>query len=199
MTEPMRISPRFTVDDWKALTFSTEKEWQKAINIFEDRIYGRFLQFIPLIEDYEYSGFAVLALDCLLIETLQQFREGIPKTPPKKSEEYFVRFLTETSFGKFFDRDLAKMFYDQIRCGILHQAEIKGSSRVRKRQQEPLVRLADDMKGLVINRKEFHKQLIEEFKNYISQLQENNPPNEKLRHNFRKKMDHICQISQGVE
>ena len=70
MTKPMRISPCFTVDDWKALHFLTEKEWQKAINIFEDRIRGRFLRVIELVERYTYSGFAILALDCLLIEVV---------------------------------------------------------------------------------------------------------------------------------
>jgi len=195
----MRISKNFTCDDWKALTFSTEKEWQKAIDIFEDRIYTRFLRFIELIEGHENSGFAVLALDCLLIETLQQFREGVPETPRKKSKEYFLRFLTGTLFGKFFDRGLAEMFYEQIRCGILHQAEIKGSSRVLIRQQVPLVSLAEDGNGLIVNRKLFHRQLIEEFENYVSQLRENNPPDEKLRHNLKRKMDYICRISGEVE
>lgn len=188
----MRISARFNVDDWKSLTFSTEKEWQEAVDIFEDRISSRFLRVIQLTESYEYSGFAVLALDCLLIETLQQFREGVSETRPRMSEEYFVRFLTKTSFDKFFDRALAKMFYRQIRCGILHQAEIKGSSRVLILPDLPLVRLATDRNGLIINRKLFHRKLVEEFKNYVSELRKNNPPDEKLRHNFKKKMDHIC-------
>ena len=191
----MRISPRFTVDDWKARDFSTEEEWQKAIDIFEDRIRSRFLRVIELIERYTYSGFAILALDCLLIETLQQFRKGVSKTPPRKSKEYFVQFLTKTSFAKFFNSALAEMFYDQIRCGILHQAEIKDSSRVLIRHQTPLVRFADDKKGLVINRKLFHRQLVKEFENYVAQLRKNSPPDEKLRHKFKKKMDCICQIS----
>lgn len=195
MTKPMRISPHFTVDDYRSLAFSTEEEWQKAVKILEDRIRGRFLRVIEFIESYEYSGFAILALDCLLIETLQQFREGVPKTPVRKSKEYFVRFLTETSFGKFFNRNLANMFYEQIRCGILHQAEIKGSSRVLIRPQAPLVSLADDRNGLVVNRELFHGQLIKEFEDYVSLLRKNNPPDEKLRRNFKRKMDYICHIS----
>lgn len=197
MTKPMRISPHFTVDDYRSLAFSTEEEWQKAIKIFEDRIRGRFLRVIEFIECYEYSGFAVLALDCLLIETLQQFHEGVPKTPIRKSKEYFVRFLTETSFGKFFNRNLANMFYEQIRCGILHQAEIKDSSRVLIRPQVPLVSLADNGKGLIVNRGLFHRQLIKEFKDYLSRLQKNNPPDEKLRRNFKRKMDYVCHISKA--
>jgi len=193
--KPMRISRRFSVDDWKALNFSTEEQWQKAIDIFEDRIHSRFFQVTGKIAHDEQAGFAVLALDCLLIETLQQFREGVSETPSNKSGEYFVRFLTGTSFSNFFCPRLAEMFYKKIRCGILHQAEIKGSSRVVIQQQVPLVRLAKDGNGLIINRNSFHKQLINEFKNYVSQLRKNDPADEKLRLNFKKKMNHICQVS----
>ena len=195
MTEPLRISPRFTVDEWKDLHFLTEEQWQKAIDVFEDRIRGRFLKFIKLIERYTYSGFAVLALDCLLIETLQQFRKGVFETPPRESKEYFVEFLTETSFADFFDSALAEMFYDQIRCGILHQAEIKSSSRVLIRHQALLVSFTDDKEGLVINRKLFHRQLVKEFENYVAQLRKKDPPNKDLRQKFKNKMDYICRIS----
>ena len=144
MNESLKISPCYTVKDWKALDFTTEEEWQKAINIFEDRIRGRFLEPISRIQGYTYAGFAVLALDCLLIETLQQFREGIPITPYRQSKTLFLRFLTETSFGSHFSKQTAEMFYDQIRCGILHQAEVKKSSRVLIREEVPLVSTTDD-------------------------------------------------------
>jgi len=133
----MHISPQYTVDDYRNLTFSPEDEWQKAIDIFKDRIRGRFLKPISCIEGYTYAGFAVLALDCLLIETLQQFREGVSSTPSRQSGTFFIRFLTETSFGSYFTKEISEMFYQQIRCGILHQAEIKEvqeslSGRIRR-------------------------------------------------------------------
>lgn len=168
--KPLLISPKFSVEDWKALSFITEDDWQKAFDILEDRIEDRFLKVIKRIENYIYAGFAVLALDCLLIETLQQFREGVPETPWKKSQEYFENFLTQTSFKKFFNADLAEMFFKQIRCGILHQAEIKGSSRISKHPHVPLVKAAKDLKGLIINRKMFHEQLVKEFRRYLSEL-----------------------------
>jgi len=186
----MLISPQYKTDDWKDLDFSNEEDWQKAIVIFEDRIRGRFLKFIDLIKDYEFSGFAVLALDCLLIETLQQFREGEEKTPYSKARKYFVRFLTETSFGEFLTEDTAEKFYDQIRCGILHQAEVKENSLVRIGQNEPLVKSTEDDKGVVVNRKLFHEQLVKVFEEYLSYLRD--PSNEDERDKFKKKMDCIC-------
>jgi hypothetical protein len=194
-TGPMRISPKYSVDDWKALTFSTEEDWQRAIDIFEDRIRGRFLKFINVIKDYKFSGFAVLALDCLLIETLQQFREGEPETPYKKENEYFVSFLTETSFSKFFDKNKAKKFYKQIRCGILHQAEVKKNSLVRKCKDEPLVRLTEDSKGLIVNRKLFHEQLVKVFEEYLCCLRD--PSAKGQRDKLKKKMNYICRVPFG--
>lgn len=51
-----------------------------------------------------------LCIDCMLIETLEQFRRGKEKTPSSKVGDYFVAFLTGTSFSKHFDKDAAKVF-----------------------------------------------------------------------------------------
>ncbi|MBI2485610.1 MAG: hypothetical protein HYW01_01340 [Deltaproteobacteria bacterium] len=198
MSEPMRISPKYAVEDWKAVDFSTEEGWKKAICIFEDRIRGRFLDLIDAIKCSTYAGFAVLALDCLLIETLQQFRKGLPATPQGRGEagKFFESFLTETSFSSYFNnKELASMFYNQIRCGILHQGEVKENSRVLIRKVTPLVSFTADRRGIIINRKLFHKQLVNEFEQYLSQLRD--PSNSDLRSKFKKKMDHICRVTIG--
>jgi hypothetical protein len=159
--------------------------------MFVDRIETRFLEFIRLIERKEPSGFVVMALDCLLIETLEQFRNGVPETPAGKSKNYFVNFLTKQSFGSLFNQTLAERFYYQIRCGILHQAEIKGDSRIVITKSVPLVK-PSKQNGLIINRKLFHTQLVKEFNDYVSRLRKYDPPDQRLRANFKKKMDCIC-------
>jgi hypothetical protein len=123
----MLISRNYKVDDWKSLTLKTEDDWQKGVEIFLDRIKTRYLEHIDRIMGHHTSGFAVLALDCTVIETLEQFRRGKPKTPFGKGEAYFVTFLTSTSFNKHFGKDQAMMFYKQIRCGLLHQTEATDS------------------------------------------------------------------------
>ena len=198
-SEPLRIAPSrhgrpWTVEDWKALDFSTEEEWQRGVDIFEDRIRGRFLGIVEAIQDYEFSGFAVMALDCLLIETLQQFYEGKAETPRGQSGEYFRRFLTGTSFSEFFDTKKADMLYSSIRCGILHQAEIKGSSHIWIKEGTPLVSCAEDDNGLLINRRLFHKQLECEFSHYVARLRQHDPLDEELRERFKRKMDVICRV-----
>ena len=122
----------------------------------------------------------------------QQFYEGVAETPSRQSGAYFRKFLTQTSFGKLFDSSMADLFYELIRCGILHQAEIKGSSRILTGPSIPLVSLANDSKGLVINRLLFHEQLISEFQCYIARLRKSDPPDDDLRERFKRKMDAIC-------
>jgi hypothetical protein len=47
-----------------------------------------------------------------------------------------------------------------------------------------------------INRREFHDQLLEEFKKYIARLREPKTKNDhELRKNFRTKMDYICRVA----
>ena len=187
----MRISPKYKDNDWKELRFDKEKDWEKGIKIFKNRIHGRFLDPVFDLEKKEYTGFLIMAIDCLLIETLQQFIEGVPETPRGKNESYFKKFLI-SRFKEDFDDKKAKMFYEQIRCGILHQAETKESSKIKISRELPIVKFTKEKDGLIINRKKFHEKLKKAIKVYIEKLKDT--INEPLRKNFRKKMDYICRI-----
>jgi hypothetical protein len=165
------------------------------VDIFEDRIRYRFIEEIKAIQDMPFSGFAVMALDCLLIETLQQFRKGVKETPWGKAEDYFREFLTETAFGEHFSEDQTEMFRDQIRNGILHQAETKGSSKIWIRCGTPLVHYTPDREGLEINRKLFHEKLVGVFDAYVDDLRKSSP-DEDLGEKFVAKMNHICRVEE---
>jgi hypothetical protein len=186
----MQISPSFTARDWHNISFESEKDWQCAIAIFKERTEERFLRPIERIETCSYAGFAVLALDCLLIEMLQQFREGVNRTPSGKSKDYFITFLTNTSFGEYFDSRRAELFYRQIRCGILHQAELRGSSQIVNNDDDPMVVYSGDDRGLIVNRRPFHECLIKEFESYLAALADES--NKDIRAGFLKKMKSIC-------
>ena len=189
----MKISPSFTAQDWHSISFNTEKDWRCAIDIFKERTEERFLRPIEQIESCAYAGFAVMALDCLLIEMLQQFREGVNRTPTGKSKDYFNTFLTRTSFGDHFETRQAELFYRHIRCGILHQAELRGSSKIVNNTTDPMVSYSSDDRGLIVNRKLFHECLTKEFESYLKVLADGS--NDDIRRKFLKKMKSICQTA----
>ena len=88
----MRISASYTVDDWKALTFTSELDWELAVDMFKDRLKTRYLDHIDVLISRKTSGFAVLTLDCALVETLQQFRTGGSKHSIPKGQPVLRRF-----------------------------------------------------------------------------------------------------------
>lgn len=188
----MRISRNYEVSDWTNLSFTSEADWQRAVEILKDRLETRYLEHIRELLPRKTSGFVVLALDCALIETLEQFRRGKRNTPQREGQNYFVSFLTTSRFGQHFTVDRAKIFYTQIRCGLLHQSEAEGISRIKRGGSLPLVSDTEDHSGLIINKEAFHGLLEQTIADYYMELQGNTQP--ELRKFFRRKMDAICRV-----
>jgi hypothetical protein len=188
----MRISRHYTDEDWKGLTFVNEADWDKAVIIFEDRLQTRYLEHIRAILPRKTSSFAVLALDSILIETLEQFRRGTSKTPWGKGQEYFESFLTKTDFSERFDVGSAGLFYVTIRCGLLHQAETAGTSQIKRSGNIPVVTCNADGSGIHINTRSFHELLEKVIRKYAAELR--TPGSTDARKAFRKKMDYICRM-----
>ena len=96
----LRISPTHTVECWTAAKHHGEcAHGADQVSIFEEQIRGRYLSLADELNTQEFSGFAVLALDCLLIETLEQFVRGVPDST-SHSEEYFISFLAGKYCGR---------------------------------------------------------------------------------------------------
>lgn len=186
----MRISRNFTVEDWRALTLRSENDWDFGVRIFEDRIETRYLEHIRVLLERKTSGFAVLSLDSALIETFEQFRRGTAKTPNRMVGDYFEAFLTQTRFKDHFDPVRARLFYTTIRCGLLHQAEADGGSRIKRGKRLPLVSLSADASGIVINVQAFHSELEGYFRDFAAILR--SPGSIDEREKFRRKMNYIA-------
>jgi hypothetical protein len=187
----MFISRNYKADDWKALTLQTEDDWKKAVTIFLDRMETRYLEHIRRILQHRTSGFSALALDCAVIETMEQFRRGEPKTRFGDGKKYFISFLTETSFSPDVSTKQARVFYKNIRCGLLHQTEAQ-DSLVKRNDTRPLIAFTKDHKGVVVNAKVFHERLEQVIREYAEKLK--NPNSTKERDAFRTKMNFICRI-----
>lgn len=186
----MWISRHYQVGDYTRLVFTSEGDWVTALAILRDRLETRYLEHVRAILGRRTSGFAALAIDVALVETLEQFRRGRRSTPSGDGAKYFKAFLTETRFGKYFTRDTARLFYTTIRCGLLHQGEAEETSRIRRGSRHPLVNLTEDGRGIVVNAELFHAELENAVDDYLTLLTD--PTQVMLRGAFRRKMNFIC-------
>lgn len=198
----MKISSKHYDSDWRNLKLdeSESPDWDGAIEIFKDRIVERFIVPINALIEYERSrqpserrcGFVIMAIDCLLIETLQAFRWGKLLSEYNPAEtSLIVKFLHKSP--RFYWEDWkARRFCQDFRNGILHQAETKNDSLIRS--DGPLVTGDENDKGLIINRTKFHEQVEGAFSDYLNELREESKT--ELRSNFRKKMDEVCRENQ---
>ena len=94
--EALRISPQYKAEHWPKLDKSKEEDWPTAASIVHGRLHGRFLKFADMCLKEDSSGFVVLSIDCLLVETLQQFIEGETRDW-SDSERSFKRFPRRTT------------------------------------------------------------------------------------------------------
>ena len=183
----MEIAPKFTDAHWKALDLTKERDWLRAIDAFRLRIVERFLKPARTMLSLPRSGFAILALDSLLVETLQQAIKGAQHTPQGGASVYFKAFLKRPAFRGAFNDTSAELFRDTIRNGILHQAEVKASSLIRR--DGPVVQVTASGDGIIVNPLLFHCCLEDAFQDYIEDLKQ---PGSALRKTFRDKMEFIA-------
>ena len=164
----LRISPRYKASDWNELDQHSPSSWEHAANILEDRLNGRFLRFATNLLTDEFSGFAVLAIDCLLIETIEQFRKGITNGRGR-SKALVTAFLSDGHFQPDFTTGARDAFYKDIRCGLLHQAEAKRLWLVR-REQECMLQGFPDGDGFIIDVEKFHGAVKLSFQFYLKAI-----------------------------
>jgi hypothetical protein len=188
--DALRISPQYTSLDWEDLDSDNPEDWSKAADILRDRLDGRFLRFASDCLKDEYSGFVVLAIDCLLAETIQQFMDGVTDGHGR-SEKMVKRFLEGAHFQPDFDAEARKAFYLDIRCGLLHQAEAKRMWLIRRKQPALLQKVADGQ-GYIIDVERFHAGLQGSLNDYLGLISE--PSSLLLRSNLWKKMNQICSV-----
>jgi len=216
---------KFPKSEWKSLNKRLDdgdkNAWAQAIGVFERRMRERFLNCINALfvadtkpdlqpPDSEHAGtcvpgFSIMALCCLLIDTLQGFREKPPHpvaptgpctfpsgsciNPPPGTTEQFKSFLRRPAFGDTFKDDaLAAKFVSGIRNGIFHEAETRKWVIWR---DEPVGKIvAPEGDGFALNRTLFYEAVKKEFESYLRELRD--PSNQALRQRFKKKMDDIC-------
>ena len=217
----IKISPQYYQKDWNDLDLDKNNiaDWNKAIEIFKDRIDGRYFSQIEVLDKHKirntgiHSGFAIMSLTCLLIETLEQFWEGRIETSRKsltgKKLSWFTKWFKKNNdisndalaFFSFFQRsdalksffdtkEKANVFYVKFRCGLLHQGQTKGKSLIHIKKDEPMLKwIGEDNQDISLQRRLFLLEVKEVYKKFINEL-ENGNLNFKKKH-LGKKMQYI--------
>ena len=165
--------------------------------MLKDRIFERYIEPVDLLISHEndkhYSerrfGFTIIAIDCLLIETLQSFISGRRNTKRGEGSKVFTEFLTQNpNLGEFFSEEQAARFYREYRNGILHQAQTKNGALIWSEWD-----VVSEIDGqMIINRTEFHRLIKQDFEHYLGRLAL--PGESRLRKNFVDKMNFVAEL-----
>ncbi|SKC97569.1 hypothetical protein SAMN05660461_0949 [Chitinophaga ginsengisegetis] len=143
---------------WLANRDDTAKK--KIIMLIDHRFTNRYIKHLSTID----SGFLMMAISCLTIETLESFKQGEKNTNGKSKKMFKDFFLSEKSHFPDFS-GICNDFYSDIRCGILHQAETTNAWRILR--TGPLLIESDK----VINARRFVEALEKSIEDYIKRLQ----------------------------
>lgn len=152
----------------------------KMIELVHHRFYNRYLKHAKSAD----SGFLKMAIACLLIETIESFKQGLKNTKGKSSKMFQDFFHSEKRHFPGFDA-IHKDFFDNVRCGILHQAETTNAWRILL--DGPLLDLSEKQ----INADQFVQGLEYSMTEYIDRLREHHFTN-KLWKNTLFKLEDIC-------
>jgi len=161
-----KLTAKVSVGQAKAwIAAADESAKISLLELIEHRFINRYLKHLnhPDID----GGFFKMAICCLMIETLESFKQGKPNTKGI-SEDIFVAFFEseQQAFPNF--NSISNDFYKSIRCGILHQAETTNAWRIHTKG--PLL----DTANRIINATAFVKALELTFKIYLESLRESN-------------------------
>jgi len=165
--------------------------WQEVLDAMHRRIRERFL--VPMRELARFDrhdelpyrpGFAILALDCLLIDTIQSFREGRVSTGEVSPAQSFKTFLSSPRFSDFKKSDRGE-FFQYVRNAILHNGETRKDWKARIDTKRMLER--DPNTGTrIINRRLFHAAVVREFRQLFATLKKRDS---QTRQQFLRRMD----------
>ena len=181
-----------TVGDYQHWLREPDQGWSKKPDFIKRRLCERYIDPVRELATNaatrdKNNGFYVMAISCLLIETLEAFWQGWETTEPHvdacgndvrgRSGKAFALFFKRQHRFRIFD---GTEFYKRVRCGILHQGETTDGWLIARRGP-----LFDGQRK--INASCFHNQLRLAISDYVEELTNPSVVSD-VRQNFDKKM-----------
>jgi hypothetical protein len=179
-----QLARQFTVANYKD---ACTKEDKVAIaEALRRRFTQRYIDPVTPAEGKKMDGFTMVAISCLMIESLQSFCDGWANTKGKSELAFCHFFDSHSQFDCF--RSYIPRFYKNVRCGILHQAETTGGWKITRKTKAPLF----DAATLTINATLFLNCLHQVLNDFCDELKAGEWDSERWR-NVLKKMDALCE------
>jgi hypothetical protein len=183
-----------TIATYKSWEGEPDQGWSKKPGFIQRRLFERYVEPVRALDMHSdtkqrKNGFYIMAVSCLLIETLESFWQGWETTEyhkdaagrnvPSSTKAFQLFFARQGRFGVFDGTD----FYKRVRCGILHQGETTDGWKILR--SGPMF---DGQKA--INAVRFHNQLRLAIFDYVQELR--NPSlGSTARDRFDKKMQAV--------
>jgi len=167
-----------TCGDWRAFRAKLvpggdRALWERAFeDYFQARVRLRYLEPISILQEHgtrRGEGFSIVAIHCTLVEFLESAVQGVTYRyvqrdadlgpyEYRKSGKAFEAFLcTREPFKNVFDPALAKDFYENVRCAVLHEARTKAGWRIWAGGPKSVI---VDGNQRVLYRDNFHEALL---------------------------------------
>ena len=192
------ISPQYTVD-------TPLKTIDEKINVFEDQMRGWVLNHAHALASDQYSfkdhaGFAILMLVSSYFEAIEAFHYGRPSKQGESGAFFRAGFLkvfdevpkklSKATDPQKLQDELLNELYQQLRCGLYHEAMTKG--KIILRHDTGAMGFVFDPKDysiatIIIDPWQVLVRVENHFTSYIAQLRE--PKNANLRAAFEKCFD----------
>lgn len=151
---------------------------RRVASFVHARFTERYFAPIDVMATSHRNGFAMMALNCLVIESLQSYRRGWP-TSNGNSELAFCNFFDrEEGFSIF--KGFANAFYVNVRCAILHQGETTAGWKIRRDK------MLFDPATLTVNAAKFHNALKGSLDDYVTEIMGSDANSEIWKHCLKK-------------
>jgi hypothetical protein len=204
-------------------SYAVDEFWEQGFRLFRNRINNKFiapLDKIIELKNHVGEGFAILIVQCALIETFAAFKygkvfnpryneENDPTYQYRDSRKIFTDFLHEEKIfenhffvmendSKIMDKPfVADDFYSNVRCALVHEGRTrkKWTINVKPKKISDSIFIKEIGGKHKIYRTFLQRSLKQYLNDYLNDLHKNH--NEELRKFFGRKMDHIYHLKKN--
>jgi len=177
--EDTKLTTTITVKAYRSYKSGQDRE--KIASLIYSRFMERYIE--PFENNPSKHGFSMMAVSCLMIEGLFCFQKGRKKTG-EKGGDVFEQFFSNSSNLKVFT-GLGRDFYENVRCGILHQGETYAGWKILRKGK------LLERKTRTTNATKFIEALKNDLREYTDSLRFELFQSQKWKCAIRK-LDNIC-------